>query len=511
MSDAAPATLVAHPIPFVADAAASPREPATIPTSAASEAALAPVERRGGALPAGLVGALLACADGALAVGTAMLVFYGFYEVRYTGSGRAWLYASYAGLAALLLVQRLWSVGAYALPRLADRRAQLRLVATSWTLAVGLLLLTLFLLNATAELSRGWLVGWYGLALASLLAARHWASGLVRRLAETGRIARRRLALVGPEPLLSEAASLLGPVLPHLRLSCHRVDPAAVAAGSLDGEAAALARTLRREAVDDVLVLPIAAAAGAPMRILDRLKELPVDLWYCPAVEPRLALVATGSFGPLPALLVSPQPLSMTEQRIKRAADLVIAATALLLLSPLLLAVAVAIRLDSPGPIFFRQLRFGFNNRPFAMLKFRTMRADQCDPSGARRTTRDDPRVTRLGRLLRRTSIDELPQLWNVLVGDMSIVGPRAHPIEMKIGDRYYHEVVEGYFARHRVRPGITGWAQIHGLRGEVDSLEKARARLAYDLEYVERWSLLLDLEILALTVVRGFGGRNAY
>ncbi len=514
MSDLAPALFVQERSALTIGGSAEGLAQAVLPTPAALEA-IAPGEGRRhlGTFSCELLAGLVAAADGLVVVAAAILVFFGFYEPRYADSGRELTYAGFGGLAALLLIQRLWSVGAYTSRRLLDLRAQLRLVTTSWTIASGLLLLAVFLLHAAGDLSRGWFLGWYGSVLVGLLLVRLGFAPLLRRLALTGRITRRGLALVGPRPLVDSAAGLLGPALPHLRLCRHVLETGELEGGeaTFGGRLSGLRRALRHDGVDSVLVLPTASDAALQMRLLDQLRELPVDVWFCPAVEPRLARTGATSFGPLPALLVWPQPLTMTEQRIKRVADLVLAATALALLSPLLLLAAIAVKLDSPGPVFFRQERFGFNNRRFEMLKFRTMRVADCDPSGARRTVRNDPRVTRVGRFLRRSSIDELPQLWNVLTGDMSIVGPRAHPIEMKIGDRYYHEVVEGYFARHRVRPGITGWAQVHGLRGEVDTLEKARARVAFDLHYVENWSLLLDLRILLLTVLRGLGCRNAY
>jgi lipopolysaccharide/colanic/teichoic acid biosynthesis glycosyltransferase len=173
--------------------------------------------------------------------------------------------------------------------------------------------------------------------------------------------------------------------------------------------------------------------------------------------------------------------------------------------------IAFIIKLDSPGPVFFLQERFGFNNKPIRVLKFRTMYWDKCDPTGAKRTVQNDPRVTRFGRFLRASSLDELPQLFNVLKGEMSLVGPRAHAIAMKAGDRLYHEAVDIYARRHRVKPGITGWAQINGHRGEIDSLEKACRRVDYDLQYIERWSLWLDLKILAKSLGVMFQPQNAY
>lgn len=482
-------------------------------SAAAREAVVAvdPSEPR--ALPESLLATLLAAMDGFVVLAAGVAVYYGFYVLRHGDSSLDLHYAAVGALGALLLVQRLWSVGAYSCARLLDQRAQLRLLVGSWTIAAGFVLLALFLLHGAGHLSRGWFVGWYLLALLLLLLLRAQLSEPIRRLAMAGRIARRTLAVVGAQPLLATALELLAPTVPHLRLLPAPLEEPTLSGdgAELDEALAALRRTLRARAPDAVLVLPVSTDPERQMRVLKAFEELPADVWFCPAVEPRLARVASGAFGPLPAILVRPRPLDPGAQKIKRTFDIIVAGAALLLLAPLFVLLIIAIKLDSPGPAFFRQIRFGYNNRPFTMLKFRTMHVNACDPSGARRTVRNDPRVTRLGRFLRRTSLDELPQLWNVLVGDMSLVGPRPHPVEMKVGDRYYHEVVEGYFARHRVRPGITGLAQVHGLRGEVDTIEKARARLAYDLEYVERWSFWLDLEILALTLLRGFGGRNAY
>lgn len=194
----------------------------------------------------------------------------------------------------------------------------------------------------------------------------------------------------------------------------------------------------------------------------------------------------------------------------KRALDIVLASAALLLLAPLLVAVALAIRLTSPGPAIFRQKRYGLDSQPFEIFKFRTMAAAACDPSGVQQTRSGDPRVTPLGRFLRRTNIDELPQLLNVLRGDMSLVGPRPHVPGMLASGRLYEDLVPEYFVRHRARPGITGLAQVSGYRGSTENAEAARARIAADLEYLEQWSLRLDLKILWLTVrreiIRGTG-----
>ena len=198
-------------------------------------------------------------------------------------------------------------------------------------------------------------------------------------------------------------------------------------------------------------------------------------------------------------------PHAGAAQLAKRGMDLMGSAILLTLLAPLLLLLAALIRLETPGPVLFRQWRFGLGSKPFVCFKFRSMTAELCDPTGEARTRRHDPRVTRIGRFLRRSSLDELPQLINVLRGEMSLVGPRPHPMHMRVDGSYYFDAVPDYRLRHRMKPGITGWAQVNGSRGEVATLEQARKRVALDIEYVRNWSLAADLNILARTLFRGF------
>ena len=200
-------------------------------------------------------------------------------------------------------------------------------------------------------------------------------------------------------------------------------------------------------------------------------------------------------------------PLSRAEVVQKRVFDLVFASLALIALTPLLVAVAILIKLDSPGPIFFVQRRYGFNQQPFRIIKFRTMGVSE-DGAIVPKTTRGDPRLTRIGRWLRRWNIDEIPQLFNVLTGDMSLVGPRPHALSH---DHDYERRISLYARRHNVKPGITGWAQINGYRGEIDSDDKIRKRVEYDLFYIDNWSLWLDLKIIARTVLSPEAYRNAY
>jgi lipopolysaccharide/colanic/teichoic acid biosynthesis glycosyltransferase len=177
-----------------------------------------------------------------------------------------------------------------------------------------------------------------------------------------------------------------------------------------------------------------------------------------------------------------------------------------------MIATAIAIKLDSKGPVLFRQKRHGFNNELVEVFKFRSMYTDLADLSAKNLVTRNDPRVTRVGRFIRKTSIDELPQLFNVLIGNLSIVGPRPHATQAKAANVLYYEAVEGYFARHKVKPGITGWAQVNGWRGETDTLDKIMQRVNHDLYYIDHWSLVLDLYILVMTPISLVRSRqNAY
>jgi putative colanic acid biosynthesis UDP-glucose lipid carrier transferase len=193
---------------------------------------------------------------------------------------------------------------------------------------------------------------------------------------------------------------------------------------------------------------------------------------------------------------------------VKWIEDKVLATMLLVGLAPLMAAIAVAIKMDSPGPVLFRQRRYGFNNEDIEVLKFRTMYHFRPPEVGFVQATRDDPRVTRLGALLRKSSLDELPQLLNVLGGSMSLIGPRPHAIAH---NEQFVPLVASYDARHKVKPGITGWAQVNGFRGETDNIEKMRARVEHDIYYIENWSLWFDLKILILTALVVWTHPNAY
>jgi exopolysaccharide biosynthesis polyprenyl glycosylphosphotransferase len=247
--------------------------------------------------------------------------------------------------------------------------------------------------------------------------------------------------------------------------------------------------------------------------MLRKLWVLPVDIRLS-AHQSKLRLRprSYSYIGSVPVLAVTDRPIADWDVVFKWLFDKIVGTTLLVLLSPVMLATALAVRLDSRGPAFFRQRRYGFNNELIEVFKFRSMYVDQSDPTASRLATRNDPRVTRVGRFIRKTSLDELPQLINVVLkGDLSLVGPRPHAVNASAEHRRYDDLIDGYFARHRVKPGITGWAQVCGWRGETDTLEKIQKRVEHDLYYIENWSVFFDLYILAITPFALAKTENAY
>jgi Undecaprenyl-phosphate glucose phosphotransferase len=266
---------------------------------------------------------------------------------------------------------------------------------------------------------------------------------------------------------------------------------------------------IRHHRVDRVVVaLPWVATARIEA-LLKKLRTVPVRIdlvpsnvvWQFPAINmERLAGV--------PVLTVANGRVDEQMGLLKRLEDLVISIILLVLLSPILLVIALVIKLDSPGPVIFRQKRHGFNNQVFEVYKFRSMTVEDSASSEVKQATKNDRRVTRVGRVLRRSSLDELPQLFNVLFGHMSIVGPRPHAIQHNLE---FGAIILEYFGRHNVKPGITGWAQVNGLRGETDTVDKMHRRVEYDLHYIENWSLMLDLKILVMTAFAVWFQETAY
>jgi putative colanic acid biosynthesis UDP-glucose lipid carrier transferase len=235
------------------------------------------------------------------------------------------------------------------------------------------------------------------------------------------------------------------------------------------------------------------------LRLLEDLHDTTASVYFAPDIFLYdLIQARVETIGGIPVLAVCESPFYGADGLIKRVSDIVLASAILVLISPLLLGIAVAVKLSSPGPVLFKQRRYGLDGRQIMVYKFRSMAVLE-DGAVVQQATRDDPRVTRLGAFLRRSSLDELPQFINVLQGRMSVVGPRPHAVAH---NELYRKLIRSYMIRHKVRPGITGLAQVNGLRGETDTVDKMRARIEYDLAYLRNWSLLLDLKIVLLTIV---------
>jgi Undecaprenyl-phosphate glucose phosphotransferase len=370
--------------------------------------------------------------------------------------------------------------------------------------------------KTSATFSRLWLLIWSVLATSGLLGARLIVSSLIARWSATDRL-RRQVAVVGSGPparrLLEECRNswyddihIIGIFDDRRTRAPSEIDGVRVL-GGVD----TLMSLVRTTIIDEIIIAIPCSAPDRIAHLAKRLRELPVDVRLWLDVSMRQLAIREIEIRPgAPVAALADRPIKHWNAFQKRIEDLVLLAILMPLIAPLILFIAITIRVDSPGPTFFRQKRYGFNNKAIEVLKFRTMHADRCDASGANHTRRGDPRVTRIGRFLRRTSLDELPQLFNVIGGTMSIVGPRPHPLQMKAMDRAYHEAVSEYFARHRVRPGITGLAQVSGFRGEIDTMEKAQKRLDFDLHYIEHWSLGLDLKIIWRTSAH-IMDKNAY
>ncbi len=363
-----------------------------------------------------------------------------------------------------------------------------------------------------------WLSGWLGLCIAHFAITRSIASMWAKPLADAGAFS-QRIAIVGGGKAAEDAINALENSrdidVTIVGLFDDRDDkrsPSSIRKHRKLGTIIELSDYARNSRVDLIIVAIPLSAEQRLLQLLKRLWELPVDIRISGhASTLKLSPKAYTHLGKLPLLSVFDRPLKGWGSILKTLVDQALAALLIVVLSPLMLATAIAIRLESPGPVIFRQKRFGFNNELIEIFKFRSMYVEASDATAVRLVTRDDPRVTSVGRFIRKASIDELPQLFNVLRGQLSLVGPRPHATQAKAAERLYEQVVEGYFARHRVKPGITSWAQINGWRGETDTAEKIEKRVKYDLEYIDRWSLLFDIYILFKTPFALIKGENAY
>lgn len=373
----------------------------------------------------------------------------------------------------------------------------------------------IFALNVEENFSLRCFAAFAGISMAGVVVARAAMRRLLSRLGRIGRFS-RSLVVLGAGEQARRFLEQIAVVRPYFTevvglYADGEAVAETVAGHPVLGGSDRLLSDVRAGLIDDVVVALPWNADKELVQTVERLKELPINVFVASdLVGFRLRFrQVLGADAQLSMFEVERRPIAGWSWLLKAAEDYVLAAAALAVLSPIMLLTALAIKIDDPdGPVFFMQKRLGFNNQVFEIYKFRSMFKNSGSATEVKQATKNDPRVTRVGRFIRATSIDELPQLLNVLNGTMSLVGPRPHAISH---NEEFGRQIRGYFSRHKVKPGITGWAQVNGLRGETETLDKMEARIRHDVYYAENWSLLFDLRILAATVMVLFFQKSAY
>jgi Undecaprenyl-phosphate glucose phosphotransferase len=466
-------------------------------------------------LSRGTFSGLIFLTDVASIVAMSCFTGIGYHLAAYHEPGNISSFVEVGVLAASIFAVSNAFRGEYRLANFFASRAHGRRTAQLWNVTFVCLLVLGFLAHISPVYSRAWIVLFYVATLAALVVLRFAFVRLTALARSAGLVSAQRIFLIGTGAHIGAFIHRYEPwALGANIVGCRFFTPIAATASAQErratldrdlAEAVAGVRSLEPDAI--FLQMPWSAT-----EIIERCAEtflaLPIEIHLGPErILHKFETVELSRLGPLASLQLTRMPLSRLKIVQKRLFDLVLAAAGLIVLTPLLALAAILIRIDSPGPIFFVQRRYGFNQQPFRIIKFRTMRTLD-DGAVIVQARPDDPRLTRIGRWLRRWNIDEIPQLFNVLTGDMSLVGPRPHALTH---DREYERRISLYARLHNVKPGITGWAQIHGLRGATDTEEKMRKRVEYDLFYIDNWSLWLDLAIIARTVLSPAAYRNAY
>ncbi|WP_036294500.1 exopolysaccharide biosynthesis polyprenyl glycosylphosphotransferase [Methylosinus sp. PW1] len=392
----------------------------------------------------------------------------------------------------------------YRTAKILDRRHILRRMALSFLCTFGFMIGIAAATKSAETYSRLWFFSW---AAASTMAA------IVAR----GTVLRGIRVSLAERTFVHRALSVgvfCDPLHPREIERQTRNEEFVVGIGKFDEltELVELSDRIVQDEIDHVYLAAPWDKIPTVLRHLELLRHLSTRVFVLPADRRILAdVVGVSKFGDRVSFCGMKEPIQGWSLWFKRLEDIILAGCALVALSPLFALTALAIRVDSPGPIFFRQLRVGFNGRTFRVWKFRSMYVEKTDPDASVQTSRLDPRVTRVGRLIRRLSIDELPQLFNVIQGDMSIVGPRPHALATRTEGCNLDELIDYYAVRHRVKPGMTGWAQVQGFRGELDTQEKLRNRVDCDIYYIDNWTLWLDIDIIFRTMMIVLRDSRAY
>lgn len=384
----------------------------------------------------------------------------------------------------------------------------------------GIIHLACVTLGVANHDTNNWLSIWFVAAVATIILMRMCFSFAIAKWDRNGFMERRAILVGGGNPAEELIRKLEADSNGDIRIcgifddrNDSRSHPIIAGYPKL-GQVKDVIAFTRRTKIDLIIITLPLYAEERWVSMLKYLWVLPVDIRLAAhtsslSFKPRFYSYEDQSNVPMLALF--DKPISDWDSVSKRLFDLLFAAIALFALWPIMLATSIAIKLESKGPVIFKQKRHGINNEEIMVYKFRSMYHEKRDEKAVKMVTRDDDRVTRVGRFIRKTSIDELPQLFNVFKGQLSLVGPRPHAVTAQTKDQYFAEIADGYFARHRVKPGMTGWAQVNGLRGEITSDQKLKMRTEYDLYYIENWSLWFDFVILVKTPLSLFNLENAY
>ena len=387
-------------------------------------------------------------------------------------------------------------------------------ITLAWIAVGGVLVALAFFTKMGATYSRVWGFSWFGLTWVLLVMSRMVLRSALQWLRARGYNSRRVVVVSSQGLGATVAEQILKAPWAGLQIVGIFGEPHSVVAERglaipVLGGVQDVLDFVNHERVDQVwLALPLSEEQQI-LALVEKLRNTTVDIRLVPEVSAlRLLGRSIMEMAGLPVVELSVSPMTGSNRFVKAIVDRVLAILILLLISPLMILIAAAVKWTSPGPVFFAQLRHGWDGKEFEMYKFRTMIDHQESDGQVTQALRDDPRLTTIGKFLRSTSLDELPQFFNVLEGSMSIVGPRPHAVAH---NHHYRRLIDDYMRRHKVKPGITGWAQVNGFRGETDTLEKMEKRVQHDLFYIENWSVWLDLRILTLTLLKAWNNKNAY
>lgn len=379
------------------------------------------------------------------------------------------------------------------------------------------IIVTLFMLKISANFSRGWLLFWYLIGTFMLCFERVLFYLSLRKYALEGRLTRNAVIFGTGGQAIDLMREIEKQDYPWAQVAACFDDrseriPSAIGGQTIQGDITSLIQYIRENRCEQVLIALPWSAQKRIHEVVRKIRVLPVTICLVPEMAGlNYSRYSYENFSGVPVLTIQNKPLLDWDYVVKVIEDRLLAVIFLMLLTPLFLTISIMIKLDSKGPVFFRQKRYGFNNRLIVVNKFRSLHVEQQDDNAEKLVTQNDKRITRIGAFLRRTSLDELPQLINVLMGDMSIVGPRPHALKASAAGKLYDESVSEYAARHKVKPGLTGWAQVNGWRGETDTQEKIIKRVEFDMYYIENWSLYLDLAIILRTPLALVEQKNAY